>query len=125
MTAICWGVCACRAPRTGNDVWAREYEQLVPDTWHIINDQVPLPLPVSDKLCPALKPHDPQQSSWLPVKSGTRFAADCLTLGRASLCMHAPVPAQHQSGRDALRTSTARAITCRDGLLSSAAATVS
>ena len=28
------------APRTGNHTWAREYEELVPDTWHIINDQV-------------------------------------------------------------------------------------
>ena len=30
------------APRTGNHTWAREYEELVPDTWHIINDQVTL-----------------------------------------------------------------------------------
>ena len=28
------------APRTGNHAWAAEYEDLVPDTWHIINDQV-------------------------------------------------------------------------------------
>ena len=27
------------APRTGNHAWAAEYEELVPDTWHIINDQ--------------------------------------------------------------------------------------
>ena len=27
------------APRTGNHAWAAEYEGLVPDTWHIINDQ--------------------------------------------------------------------------------------
>lgn len=25
------------APRTGNRAFAQEYEQMVPDTWHIIN----------------------------------------------------------------------------------------
>ena len=29
-----------RAPRTGNRTFADEYEAAVPDTWHIINDQV-------------------------------------------------------------------------------------
>ena len=28
------------APRTGNRAFAREYEQLVPDTWHVINARV-------------------------------------------------------------------------------------
>ncbi|KAK9813862.1 hypothetical protein WJX73_002319 [Symbiochloris irregularis] len=31
------------APRTGNHTFAREYEGLVPDTWHIINDQDAVP----------------------------------------------------------------------------------
>ena len=29
------------APRTGNHAFAREYNEGVPDTWGIINDQVP------------------------------------------------------------------------------------
>ena len=28
------------APRTGNHAFAREYNQMVPDTWSIINNQV-------------------------------------------------------------------------------------
>ena len=28
------------APRTGNHAFAREYNEAVPDTWGIINDQV-------------------------------------------------------------------------------------
>lgn len=28
------------APRTGNRAFAREYEQYVPDTWHMINAKV-------------------------------------------------------------------------------------
>ena len=28
------------SPRAGNPAFAREYTQLVPDTWHVINDQV-------------------------------------------------------------------------------------
>ena len=28
------------APRTGNHAFARDYNQVVPDTWSIINDQV-------------------------------------------------------------------------------------
>ncbi|KAK9807450.1 hypothetical protein WJX73_008432 [Symbiochloris irregularis] len=31
------------APRTGNHTFAREYENLVPDTWHLINDQDAVP----------------------------------------------------------------------------------
>ena len=31
------------APRTGNRAFAREYEQHVPDTWHIINAKVGQP----------------------------------------------------------------------------------
>ncbi|KAK9807443.1 hypothetical protein WJX73_007832 [Symbiochloris irregularis] len=31
------------APRTGNHTFAKEYEHLVPDTWHIINDQDAVP----------------------------------------------------------------------------------
>ena len=30
------------APRTGNHAFAREYNEAVPDTWGIINDQVSL-----------------------------------------------------------------------------------
>ena len=29
------------APRTGNRAFAREYNTAVPDTWSVINDQVP------------------------------------------------------------------------------------
>ncbi len=29
------------APRTGNHAFARDYMDMVPNTWHIINDQVP------------------------------------------------------------------------------------
>jgi predicted lipase len=32
------------APRPGNRAFRREYDQLVPDTWHIINDAVSMPL---------------------------------------------------------------------------------
>lgn len=28
------------APRAGNHSFARVYERVVPDTWHVINDQV-------------------------------------------------------------------------------------
>ena len=28
------------APRAGNHRFARDYERVVPDTWHVINDQV-------------------------------------------------------------------------------------
>jgi hypothetical protein len=28
------------APRVGNHAFARQYEAAVPDTWHVINDQV-------------------------------------------------------------------------------------
>jgi hypothetical protein len=28
------------APRVGNHAFARIYERIVPDTWHVINDQV-------------------------------------------------------------------------------------
>ena len=28
------------SPRAGNHAFAAEYNQLVPDTWHVINDQV-------------------------------------------------------------------------------------
>jgi len=28
------------APRAGNHAFARVYERVVPDTWHVINDQV-------------------------------------------------------------------------------------
>jgi hypothetical protein len=31
------------APRTGNHAFAREYNKAVPDTWGVINDQVPYP----------------------------------------------------------------------------------
>jgi hypothetical protein len=32
------------APRVGNHAFARLYERIVPDTWHVINDQVGLGL---------------------------------------------------------------------------------
>ena len=35
------------APRTGNHAFAREYDDLVPDTWGIINDQ-------ARRVCPTL-----------------------------------------------------------------------
>lgn len=31
------------APRAGNHAFAKVYEAAVPDTWHVINDQVRMP----------------------------------------------------------------------------------
>lgn len=31
------------APRAGNHAFARVYEKVVPDTWHVINDQDTIP----------------------------------------------------------------------------------
>lgn len=44
-----WHTCCCvpqvsvytfGAPRAGNHSFVRVYERVVPDTWHVINDQV-------------------------------------------------------------------------------------
>jgi hypothetical protein len=40
---VCWlqvSVYTFGALRVGNHTFARQYEAAVPDTWHIINDQV-------------------------------------------------------------------------------------
>ena len=40
--------CGCYtygSPRVGNHAFAREYDELVPHTWHLINDQVGQTLP--------------------------------------------------------------------------------
>ncbi len=41
--STCWG-CMCRygfgSPRVGSHLWAREYEQEIPDSWAVVNGQV-------------------------------------------------------------------------------------
>ena len=52
------------SPRAGNHAFAAEYNQLVPDTWHVINDQVgtgELPLPRASSSAFAAMPAVPLQ----------------------------------------------------------------
>jgi hypothetical protein len=37
---LCCAALSVGAPRTGNHAFARDYNAMVPETWHVINDQV-------------------------------------------------------------------------------------
>ena len=65
------------APRTGNHTFARDYNQVVPDTWSIINDQASLATAVHFPLSLTPKESVPSSTHKPALSCNARGQCDC------------------------------------------------